>query len=101
MKLESVSLILDAMIATLLGRIDSLSGENASMFHCESVVWSRIIYILHGFIIGTTNINGGKGLSINKCGSQIDNIQKIGIFTNSPGKNWYFRQFFGVHSRPV
>ena len=45
MKLESASLILDAMIATLLGRIDSLSGENASMFHCESVVWSRIIYI--------------------------------------------------------
>ena len=44
-KLESASLILDAMIATLLGRIDSLSGENASMFHCESVVWSRILYI--------------------------------------------------------
>ncbi len=44
MKLESASLILNAMIATLLGRIVSLSGENASMFHCESVVWSRIIY---------------------------------------------------------
>ena len=45
MKLESASLISDAMIATLLGRIDPLSGENASIFHCESLWWFGVVYI--------------------------------------------------------
>ena len=63
MKLESASLILDAMIATLLGRIDSLSGENASMFHCESVVWSRIIYC-------TALLSGRQTSILNKEGKE-------------------------------
>ena len=74
MKLESASLILDVMIATLLGRIDSLSGENASIFHCESVsVWFGVVYVY----MHCTALLSGQQTSILRRKRRIDGTTNI------------------------